>query len=117
MGYPVVHFEIGCRDNQKTRAFYCDLFGWTAEPGEMSTELTTGAGGGINGMLTTLGHEPHNYTNIYVSVDDIDAVAQKAESLGGTILIPRTEIPGGKGEFAWIADPEGTTIGLYRSPE
>jgi len=28
MGMPVVHFEIGCKDKEKTSAFYAGLFGW-----------------------------------------------------------------------------------------
>jgi predicted enzyme related to lactoylglutathione lyase len=28
MGKPVVHFEIGAKDDQAMRQFYGDLFGW-----------------------------------------------------------------------------------------
>ena len=31
MGKPIVHFEIGCRDKDKTTRFYTDLFDWTAQ--------------------------------------------------------------------------------------
>lgn len=115
MGCPVVHFEIGCRDSEKTRKFYCELFGWTAQSNETSTEIKTGADSGVQGHITSLGHEPHNYVNIYIAVDDLEAYAKRAEQLGGAILIPPTEIPGGRGWFAWINDPEGTTVGLYRA--
>ncbi len=33
MGQPVVHFEIGCRDKQKTQAFFVELFGWQVSEG------------------------------------------------------------------------------------
>lgn len=117
MGCPVVHFEIGCRDNEKTRNFYCSLFGWTASEAGPSTDLDTGSETGIKGHITSLGHEPHNYTNIYVAVDDLQASAKKAEELGGSVMIPPMEIPGGRGSFAWITDPEGTTVGLFKAPE
>lgn len=116
MGCPVVHFEIGCRDNEKTRAFYCDLFGWGATVGENSTDLSTGSDAGIQGHITSLGHEPHNYTNIYVAVDDLEAYSARAVELGGSVLIPPMAIPGGRGSFAWISDPEGTTVGLFKAP-
>ena len=29
---PVVHFEIGCRDSAKSRAFYSSLLGWKFMP-------------------------------------------------------------------------------------
>jgi predicted enzyme related to lactoylglutathione lyase len=32
MGKPVVHFEIGCRDSERTRAFYRQLFDWETDP-------------------------------------------------------------------------------------
>jgi predicted enzyme related to lactoylglutathione lyase len=32
MGRPAVHFEIGCRDSQKTQEFYSKLFDWKIQP-------------------------------------------------------------------------------------
>ena len=29
MSAPVVHFEIGCRDAERAKKFYGDLFGWS----------------------------------------------------------------------------------------
>lgn len=116
MGRPVVHFEIGCRDRETTGAFYTALFDWQAAPGPMSTELDTGSDEGISGHLTSLGHEPHNYINLYVEVDDLEAYAARATELGGQVMVPPTDIPGGKGRFAWITDPEGTVVGLFTPP-
>ena len=114
MGCPVVHFEIGCRDGAKTASFYAALFGWTATPGETSIGVDTGSDAGIQGHITSLGHEPHNYATFYVAVNDLEAAAERAASLGGAVLVPPTEIPGGRGRFAWISDPEGTTVGLFQ---
>ncbi len=112
MGQPVVHFEIGCRDKQKTTAFFVELFGWqVSEAGPASMIDTQAAGQGIQGHFTALGHEPHQYTIFYVQVDDIASTLAKAESLGGTILVPPVTIP--NGTFAWFAAPEGNTIGLW----
>jgi catechol 2,3-dioxygenase-like lactoylglutathione lyase family enzyme len=69
-------------------------------------------GGGINGHITALGHEPHHYVNIYVQVDDLRAYLAKAESLGGKTLVPPVDLP--TGSFAWFADPDGNTIGLWK---
>jgi len=33
MSHPVVHFEIGCKDKEKTSAFYQTVFGWVIESG------------------------------------------------------------------------------------
>jgi predicted enzyme related to lactoylglutathione lyase len=113
MGQPVVHFEIGCRDKSKTTAFFADLFGWElTEAGPASMIDTQARGVGIQGHVTALGHEPHQYTIFYVQVDDIDSYLAKAESLGGKTLVPPVKIP--TGTFAWFADPGGNTIGLWR---
>jgi predicted enzyme related to lactoylglutathione lyase len=74
--------------------------------------IDTGGQGGINGHITTLGHEPYHYVTIYVHVDDIPACLAKAQSLGGRTLVPPVEIP--TGTFAWLADPDGNTIGLWK---
>jgi predicted enzyme related to lactoylglutathione lyase len=59
-----------------------------------------------------LGHEPFHYVTVYVQVDDLPAYLKKAESLGGKTLVPPVEIP--QGSFAWFADPDGNTIGLWK---
>jgi uncharacterized protein len=115
MPHPVVHFEIGCRNGDTSQAFYSKLFDWKFESFGPARMISTGAppGTGINGHLNSLGHEPHNYCVVYVQVDDIDAHARKAESLGGKTCVPKTEVPG-MGHFAWITDPEGNTVGLWK---
>ena len=113
MGQPVVHFEIGCRDQAKTAAFFAELFGWATQAMGPAVMIDTEAGGaGVQGHISALGHEPHNYTIFYVQVDDIPAALAKAESLGGKRLVGPVEIP--TGAFAWFADPEGNTVGLWR---
>jgi predicted enzyme related to lactoylglutathione lyase len=114
MGRPVVHFEIGCRDKDKTKAFYSELFGWsTTEAGPAVLIDTQAAGQGIHGHMTSLGHEPFHYTIFYVDVDDVAEALARAESLGGKMLVPPVTIPAGT--FAWFADPEGNTVGLWKA--
>jgi predicted enzyme related to lactoylglutathione lyase len=117
MGQPVVHFEIGCRDSEKAQKFYADMFDWKINQHGPAAMIATGGEGGIGGHITSLGHEPHNYVTFYVSVDDLQAYLDKAERLGGTTLIPPTEIPGDMGSFAWLKDPEGTVIGLWKGTQ
>jgi hypothetical protein len=109
MGQPVVHFEIGCRDNAKTAEFFSGLFGWNMQAMGPATMISTGADSGIQGHISALGHEPHNYTIFYVLVDDVQAYLDKATALGGKTLVPPVAIP--TGTFAWFADPEGNTVG------
>lgn len=114
MGAPVVHFEIGCRDQQKTAAFYSSLLGWSTEQFGPAAMINTGEKSGIMGHFTALGHEPHNYCLVYAQVEDLDPYLKRASELGGSVLIPPTEVPG-MGHFAWIKDPEGTVFGLWKA--
>jgi hypothetical protein len=111
MPNPVVHFEIGCRDREKTSAFYQKLFDWTMEPNDIATEIVTGPDAPTTGHIVSLGHEPFNYTQFYVRVEDLSETLVQAEKMGGKIIIPPIPRPNG-GRFAWFRDPEGNTIGL-----
>jgi predicted enzyme related to lactoylglutathione lyase len=110
MGQPVVHFEIGCRDSQKTQDFYSSLFGWKIAQAGPATMIETGKG--ITGHSTALGPEPYHYTIFYVEVDDLQAHLDKAASLGGKTLVAPVPIPTGR--FAWMQDPEGNMVGLWK---
>ena len=111
MGSPVVHFEIGCRDKERTAAFYRDAFGWEIDSGP-SGRIRTGSDDAVGGHVTALGHEPHNYVLFYVGVPNLEDSIARIEALGGKKLVGPIDLPSGR--FAWIADVEGTTIGIYQ---
>ncbi len=113
MGQPVVHFEIGVGDSAKAQEFYTTLFGWDIAQRGPAAMINTGAKTGIHGHITALGHEPHHYVTVYVQVDDLAASLDRAKSLGGKTLVPPTAVPGA-GQFAWMADPDGNVIGLWK---
>jgi len=112
MGQPVVHFEIGCRDSERTQSFFKQLFGWRIRSDGPATVIETGAESGIGGHIRSLGHEPHRYVTVYVQVDDVEAYARRAELLGGKRTLGPVEIPGGT--FAWFTDPDGNLLGLWK---
>jgi uncharacterized protein len=112
MGQPVVHFEIGCRDNAKAADIFTRLFGWQTQAMGPATMINTGTEGGIQGHISSLGHEPYHYTTFYVQVDDVQSYLDRAAALGGKTLVPPVEIP--TGTFAWFADLDGNTIGLWK---
>ena len=108
-----MHFEIGCRDTSQAAQFYSSLFGWGTTQMGPAAMINTGATEGIQGHFTALGHEPFRYILFYVNVDDIDAYVAKCESLGGKTVVPHQDIPG-YGSFAWVSDPDGNTVGLWK---
>lgn len=110
MPNPVVHFEIGCRDSARTQQLYKNLFDWTIDAAGPAAMIS---GAGITGHITALGHEPLNYTIFYVQVEDVAAHIKKAEALGCKKLVGPIAIP--TGTFAWLQDPDGNTIGLWKN--
>lgn len=116
MPSPVIRFEIGCRDREKTADFYRGVFDWDIGPGPNpgATEIAAAAGG-IAGHIVSLGHEPHNYVTVYMQVADIPATLDRIEAAGGQRLVGPVPLPQG-GSFAWFRDPDGTVLGLLSDP-
>jgi uncharacterized protein len=110
-GCPVVHFELGCKDLEKTTAFYTGLFGWGKTTIPYSSLLNTNSPEGIQGHITSLGHEPHQYVTFYIQVDDINKMLEKITAAGGTKIIGPIPLPD-KSQFAWFKDPEGNMVAL-----
>ena len=110
MPNPIVSFEIGCKEAASTARFYSSLFDWNVQAAPMGALIAPGEG--IDGRIVSLGHEPHQYTIFYVQVEDLAAAIKKATSLGGTALVGPIDIP--TGAFAWISDPGGNTVGLWK---
>jgi predicted enzyme related to lactoylglutathione lyase len=114
---PVDWVEIGCSQPEKASAFYAELFGWTLEndmPGEggqvhvsFDTGSTSGARGGIG---SSRDDEPH--VDIYANVDDLAKYLERAEGLGGKIVMPAMKVDE-ETEIAMFTDPRGNTFGLY----
>ena len=115
MGRPVVHSEIGCRDQARTKQFFAELFDWNIQTQGPAAMIDTEAGSGIQGHITALGHEPNNYIAFYAEVDDVQAYLDKATALGGKALLPVITIP--TGQFSWFADPDGNIVGLWKSAQ
>lgn len=109
--HPVVFFEIGCNDGEKTRDFFSNLFGWEIADPNPALQINTGSG--IPGHIIELAPEWGNYVTVYIEVDDLEAYLSKAADLGGKTLVPPRALPG-QGRFAWMAAPEGNIIGLWQ---
>ncbi len=114
---PVVHVEVLGADAPRLQSFYRELFGWKPTLnaqgyGYVAVAPTAGASltGGVGPSA-----QRQPLVVFYVKVDDVTATMKKAESLGGKILVPPTDVPGGV-TFGRFADPEGNVIGVVRRP-
>ena len=45
--------------------------------------------------------------------ENLDPMLRRAEQAGGKVLLPKTEIDGGRGYFAYFEDSEGNRVGIH----
>ena len=107
----VCHVEWGTPDPDALQKFLNQLFGWEFHAFTPEYLMYMPAEGGISvGIMKSDGMRAGGSPNASVRVNDIDAVMAKAESLGGKVVVPRTQM--GTGAFAFVAAPDGNLIGL-----
>lgn len=111
----VVHIEIPAENVQSAAQFYEKLFGWNMEHNEQFDYTMWSDGSGYGGGFNKVSEEiPVDRIVVYIHSDDIEADLQKVEELGGSVVTPKTEIPG-TGWFAQFKDPAGNLLALYTS--
>ena len=102
-------------DTDKAGAFYTKMFNWGTEVMDMGsgdyTMFTLGEQkvGGMMAITPEMGGIPPHWM-YYITVDDVDASLQQASDLGGSVMIPATDIPVGR--FAAVTDPSGAAISI-----
>lgn len=125
--YPVIHFEMPAKDNERAGKFYEDVFGWHIthmgpEMGGFSLAFTTETdpvvrmpkhAGAINGGFYKRMTDDDT-TKLTILVDDIEEMIKKVKEAGGKFLPgfqggEVTEIPG-VGKFASFIDTEGNVV-------
>ncbi len=114
--------ELSATDVEAAKTFYTQLFGWTVNkapmPG-MDYDIITSGGEETGGMMPKppqMEGAPSLW-GAYISVDDVDATAARAESLGGAVLMAPMDIPE-VGRFCLLRDPQGAMISAisYENP-
>jgi len=124
MSAKVVHFEIPVDDRERASSFYASVFDWEMQ--HMPEMRYTIAGtvpvgddqlptepGAINGGLMDRSSETPNPV-ITIGVEDIDVSLKSVEANGGSVITPKTPLPG-MGAFAYFTDSEGNVMGLFES--
>lgn len=113
-----IWYELITPDVPGAKRFYGDLLGWTAQdlpaaPGSEPYAIVSADGYGLGGIMN-LGEAmkaegmPPNWTG-YICVDDCDAAAARAKTLGGGVMREPMDIPG-IGRFAVLTDPAGAVL-------
>jgi uncharacterized protein len=110
-------FAIHCDDVARARKFYEKAFGWKFQawgpPGFLlinaDDQENAKACGALQQRHDLVPGEKFNGLECTFAVDDIDATAQAIIAAGGTIIMPKCEIPT-VGWLIKIKDPEGNVI-------
>jgi predicted enzyme related to lactoylglutathione lyase len=107
--------ELATNDAAAAKTFYSSLFGWTAKDMPIPD--------GVYTMLEKSGHDlgamyqskdiPPNWAS-YISVENADDSAKKAQSLGANLLAPPFDVMD-IGRMAVIADPQGAAFCLWQA--
>jgi len=107
--------ELMTTDTDAAAAFYAAVFGWGVAASEMDGMLAYGewqlGGRVIGGMLPkppTVPAEVPSSWNVYFAVEDTDVAVSTAQRLGGSLLMPPTDIEPGR--VAVLADPAGAVF-------
>jgi len=113
-------YEVATHHPTEAKNFYRQLFNWghkelpEAAAGETYTVFSQ-AGNDVAGMMNIPADAPYPaHWLAYIESADLEADVARAESLGGTILLPITENPNNMGSFAVLQDPTGGVFALWR---
>lgn len=107
--------DIGSHDLPAAVSFYTDLFGWQGQDmGEDMGHYTIVSKGGkmVAALSTAQDQGPPRWT-MYVNVDDIDKVAERAGAAGGTVVFGPTDVMD-QGRMAVFSDPTGAVVSAWQ---
>jgi hypothetical protein len=108
--------ELYTTDVDRAAEFYSGLLGWEPQKQPMGDFVYTyfkhgeRMSGGMMQIVPEWGPMPPHW-KVYYAVDDCDAKAALAESLGGKICMPPTDVPE-VGRFTILEDPQGAAFAI-----
>lgn len=125
---PVVHFEIPIDEQERAKKFYSSVFEWDLQEMPFQDDVYIFATtspvdenymhkekGAINGGIFKRSKELPNPI-ITIGVPSIDDFAEKIESAGGKVIVPKGEVPD-MGYYAYFKDTEGNILGIWENME
>jgi hypothetical protein len=121
--------SLNTRDPEGAKAFYGEVFGWgtdTFDAGDIAMTLwrLPGYEGGepsqpvprdvvaVMAPISNDGRDVPSHWSVDFWVDDADAIADKAATLGGTVIAPPYDVPGFR--QAVLADPQGASFSVTK---
>ncbi len=114
-------WDISTTDQTGARDFYSNVFEWT--PVDMPVDETNvytmfrcDGKDACAAMLMSDGEKQGGvptHWNSYISVDDVEAMTDKAKSLGAQVLMPPMDVMD-VGRMSMIKDPTGAVVALWK---
>ena len=117
-----VWHELMSLEPERAKKFYQEVIGLTTMPlegGPFPYTIWQQDDEPIGGLIPPQGEQkgwPSGSTPHWVSsfaTTDVDRAVQKAQELGGKVLVPPTDIPK-FGRAAVLKDPEGAVFGIFQ---
>ena len=104
MAFPIVFFDIAGPDDEALKKFYSTVFDWEFDQaGQFSAPI-------MAPIDATIRKDPAE-KRIYVGVPDVAATLELIEQSGGSVDVPRFEVPGVV-VLGLFKDPAGNPMGL-----
>jgi predicted enzyme related to lactoylglutathione lyase len=102
--------ELATTDLAAARQFYTSVFGWgrSDQSGDAADIYTVD--GEVACGAHTAGPGEFPAWSVWFAVDDCDATAAKVAELGGSVMMPPSDMDFGRG--AVVADPSGAVFGI-----
>ena len=113
--------DLSTTDAEGALAFYSALFGWENDPQEMGPDsfyyMQRLGGKAVCGLYLQMEDEtargiPSHWTT-YITVDNADEAAARAEQAGGTLLAGPFDVFEA-GRMAMLQDPEGAVFAVWQ---
>jgi predicted enzyme related to lactoylglutathione lyase len=107
--------ELVSTDVDASKNFYTSLFGWSADAFMGGPDYTLFKQGEtmVGGLMKCPKAGVPSHWLPYVTVDDVDASAARAKSLGAQVVMEPFDVPT-VGRIAVLLDPQGAAVGLFK---
>ncbi len=112
MGAPVTEWQLVSTRPGEATAFLGELFGWHFDDANaLGYRRTAADEGGVRGGAWPAPPEASDFVQVFVTVDNVAQALERAQELGGRVVVPRSELPDGD-VMAVVAAPGGSPWGL-----
>lgn len=110
--------ELVSSDPEKSKDFYAELFGWTAQDGGKEYRhyvMFSSKGKAVAGMSRNQpGSTDPDGWSTYLATDDVQATAKAAVKQGGKVLMEPVEV-GDQGTMVILCDAGGAVVGAFEA--